>query len=474
MKKNIIVIMAAMLMMAGCYKRDINDALEAKLAPVENIDYNFFAGQDSVRISWTNPNTETGLSTVVRHTDGVMILPGNQTSLDYGIIQTNKEYAFTIKLKDSLGDYSLGKTIRFTRSGAGNVQQVAFVQEEDTLFVSWKLPADETLKNVIVSWTSSEVSGEQVLEGSATSLKLVGLPLGNYKFSFSTINSQDESSHTLYQQFRIGPTKIAFLSQYPDIQSIPDDDELAAAQWFADNITNSDYITFDQILDGTADLNQYRVIWWHHDEIGGATLPAISKNPIVVDAINNYYKAGGNLLLSIHATMYLEVLGRIPDEGFSNGKAIGDGQGGDNPDVWAISVNLKAYDYSNHPLYQGLVINNTGNNGKEIPLIGPGWKEDHNSAWTDLPAANGFNNDDDTFIPYLETTYGVKMLGAWGHVRDYFMVGIGEFMPFGQYEGTAITIGLGAYEWNQNNGTNPNQQQIRKLTRNALEYLKSK
>jgi hypothetical protein len=312
------------------------------------------------------------------------------------------------------------------------------------------------------------------LDGSATSLKLIGLSLASYQFSFSTINSNNQSSHTQYEQFRVGPTKIAFLSQYPDIGSIVDDDEIAAAQWFADNVSNSEYITFDQILNGTVDLNQFRVIWWHSDEVGGASLPDIAKDPIVLAAINDFYKTGGNLLLSIHSTMYLEHLGRIPLEGFSNGKAIGNGDGGDNGDTWTASVNLQAYDYSTHPIYKNMTINNTANSGKELPLIGAGWKEDHNSNWIDVPAANGFGNGDDTFIPYLETTYGVKMIGAWGHVRDYFMVGIGEMMPFGEYEGTAIAIGLGAYEWNQNSGANPYQNQIEKLTMNSIEYLKAK
>jgi hypothetical protein len=91
-----------------------------------------------------------------------------------------------------------------------------------------------------------------------------------------------------------------------------------------------------------------------------------------------------------------------------------------------------------------------------------------------VPAPHGFSNGDDTFIPYLQNTFGVKMLGAWGHVRDYFMIAIGEMMPVGEYQGSAITIGIGGYEWNQNDAVNPHQGQIEKLTFNAIQYLKSK
>jgi hypothetical protein len=473
MRSLIVFVLAFLFLATSCYKRDIEDVKPSALLSVENLSFSYFADNDSVQVNWTNPNLNAGLTAIVRHSEGIFVLPGAQTSLKYGIIKTNTDYTFTVKLRDTLGNYSLGNTVRFNRSGASNVSNIRFVQEEDTVFVSWSLPTNETLNKIRVEWNSPEFSDFRELNGNETSLKLVGLALANYKFKFVTTNSQNLGSHTQYEQFRVGPTKIAFLSVYPNIGSIIDDDEIAAAHWFAENVTNSEYITFQQILDNTVDLSQFRVIWWHSDEVGGKDLPAISKQPAVINAINDFYKAGGNLLLSIHATMYLEHLGRIP-QGFSAGKAIGDGLGGSNPDVWTVSTNLKAYDYSGHPIYKDMVMNNTGNNGKEFPLIGPGWKEDHNCNWTDVPAPHGFSNGDDTFIPYLQNTFGVKMLGAWGHVRDYFMIAIGEMMPVGEYQGSAITIGIGGYEWNQNDAVNPHQGQIEKLTFNAIQYLKSK
>lgn len=472
MRSIIIILLASLFLVTGCYKREIEDVLPPVLSSVKDLSYNYFAENDSVEVSWTNPNNGGGLTSVINYSGGVMVLPGEQTKLTYGIIKTNTDYFFTIKLKDTLGNYSLGQTLRFTRDGASNVSDITFVQEEDTVFVSWTLPG-EALNSIKVNLKAEGYNDTHNLSGTTTTLKLVGLPLSAYQFTFSTTNVQNQVSHTQYESFRVGPTKIAFLSVYPNIGSIIDDDEIAAAQWFDSNITNKQFITFQQILDGTVDLNQFRVIWWHSDEVGGKDLPDIAKNPLVLETINQFYKSGGNLLLSIHATMYLEHLGRIP-AGFSGGKAIGDGGGGNNPDTWTVSTNLKAFDYSGHPIYKDLTVNNTPNNGKEIPLIGPGWKEDHNCNWTEVPAPHGYSNGDDTFIPYLANTFGVKMLGAWGHVRDYYMVAIGEMMPFGAYQGTAITIGIGGYEWNQNSGMNPNQQQIQTLTKNSLLYLKSK
>jgi len=468
-----IVFVTVLLFTTGCYDREIKESLPPVLSAVEDLQYTFYANGDSVKVSWRNPNVGDDISTLIWHNDGIMVLPGDQTSINYGIIKTNVEYAFTLKLRDTLGNYSLGQTVRFLRDGAMNVTDIRFRQDEDTVFVSWSLPVGEPLSKINVAWETESHSDSRELTGTTANLMIVGLPVGDYNFSFVATDENNLRSHTQFERFRVGTTKIGFLSIYPDITSMIDDDEIAAAEWFNANISNSEWITFQQILDNTVDLSEFRVIWWHRDELGGRNLPAITLNPTVVNAVNEYYKSGGNLLLSIHATMYLETLGRIP-AGFSEGRAIGDGPGGDNPDVWSISTNLRSFDYSTHPIYRGLDIINTANNGKEILLIGPGWKEDHNSCWIGLPAAHGFGNADDAFIPFLENNFGAKMLGSWGGIRDYFMLGIGEMLPHGEYLGTSIVIGLGAYEWNQNNATNPFQHNIEGLTRNALEYLRTR
>ncbi len=49
-----------------------------------------------------------------------------------------------------------------------------------------------------------------------------------------------------------------------------------------------------------------------------------------------------------------------------------------------------------------------------------------------------------------------------------------EAYPNAEFKGTAIAIGIGAFEWNQNNGENTYQGNIEKITFNALEYLKTK
>lgn len=473
--KILYLLMAVVLLISGCRKDEEIEIADPMLKAVNDLKYEFFANNDSIRLTWENPNDQSGLSTIIRHTNGLTVLGGDRNSAKFGIIETNREYVYTVKLKSSTANvYSLGSTVRLTREGAYNVKDITIRQEEDSVLISWSLPQGGGLSNIVVTWKSDAANGSRTLGGTETKLKLVGLPLSAYQFAFVTKDAQGKSSHTSYQQFRVGPTKVGFLSKYPNAASIVDDDEIAAAQWFFKTYANSAFISFNDVKNGSVDLNQFRVIWWHSDELGGKDLPAIAKDPAVVEAISNYHKQGGNLFLSIFATYYLQTIGRLPKEKFAESNIYGDGAGGVNPDVWAVSVNLKSFNNASHPLYRDLTVNNTGNNGREIPLIGAGWKEDHNCNWGGLPAMAGFANDDDAFVPYMLNNYGFINLGSWGHVRDYWQGGIVETTAFGSFKGSAIAIGLGAYEWNQNNGVNPYQSQIEKMSKNAIEYLKTK
>lgn len=470
-----LALLFSVLLFAGCQKDEEIEIADPMLKAVVDLKYELYANNDSVRISWENPNGGSDLTTIIRHTGGITVLGSGQNSARFGIVETNKEYAYTVKVKRSTANvYSLGSTVRFTREGAYNVANITLKQEEDTVFISWTIPANSNLSNVIIAWNSDVANGTKTVAGSETKLKLVGLPLASYQFTFVTKDAQGKSSHTIYQPFRVGPTKVGFLSKFPNVASIVDDDEIAAAQWFFGKYTNSAFISFDQVKNGTVDLKQFRVIWWHSDELGGKELPAIAKDPAVVEAISSFHKEGGNLFLTIFATYYLQTIGRLPLTKFAESNNVGDGAGGVNPDIWTVSANLKSFNYANHPVYRNLTINNTGNNGKEIPLIGAGWKEDHNCNWGGIPAVHGFANDDDAFVAYMANTFGFVNLGSWGHIRDYWHGGIVETTPLGSFKGSAIAIGLGAYEWNQNNTVNPYQSQIEKLTENAIEYLKTK
>lgn len=271
--------------------------------------------------------------------------------------------------------------------------------------------------------------------------------------------------------------KAGFLNVAASVAAISDDDEKAAAQWFT-TAYGGDYIPVSQI--GTIDLSQYSVIWIYADnESGYADAPdAIYA---VAEAINNYYKAGGNLLLSIYANNLLYEFGRADMWPNIVGGA---GPGAVNADVWQLSptygtwdATKTVFDRSSDPLFAGLttesVTRGNGNNYVIYPLIGNGWKEDHNCFWTMDIADSPLPNDDAIKLTTWEATHNVTALGTWGHVQDYFGAAIARWKPTSAFMGTCITIGIGGYEWNIKNGINPFQSNIERLTKNALDELKS-
>jgi hypothetical protein len=161
---------------------------------------------------------------------------------------------------------------------------------------------------------------------------------------------------------------------------------------------------------------------------------------------------------------------------------LGTGTGGDNPDIWYVSptygtwdVAPQTFDKSTDPIYAGLTSEaKERSNGETYviyPLIGEGWKEDHNVFWSMEIPTNIIPNDNPDHIAVFQTTYAMEALGTWTHVEDYFGAAIARWLPQGDFQGKAITIGVAAYEWKQNNGTNPYQANVERLTKNALDEL---
>lgn len=258
--------------------------------------------------------------------------------------------------------------------------------------------------------------------------------------------------------------KYAFLSTAATVSAIQDDDEKAAAEWFSSNYTSGSFIPVSQIKANQVNLSEYDVIWIHIDNTTGE-IPADFKDTQVLNSIKSYYQNGGNLLLSIHATHYLADLGRINQN--RKPTIIGIGNGASNEDVWGINPNIgMTYNYSSHPIYSMVTFSNDIEEHPIIPLLTAGHKEDHNCMW-DLNAFGYAENVVDAF----EQENTATVLGTWGQVTDFCCAGLVEFNPTSQYKGKCIAIGLGAYEWAQNSGTNGCLKNIKQLTQGIFEYL---
>jgi len=177
---------------------------------------------------------------------------------------------------------------------------------------------------------------------------------------------------------------------------------------------------------------------------------------------------------------YLWNLGRLPSalQAVMQNDA---GNGGFNPDIWTVNIDIAGQqDNSSHPLFKGITTTTQGDGEKVFPVIGSGWKENHNCLLAGVPNFFGVANNDVTAYNDFCINNTAKWLGCWGGIGDYFTAGIFELDATSTYKGTALAIGIGGIEWDQLNSsgtasmTNPYQANVVTLYTNALSFLKSK
>jgi hypothetical protein len=291
---------------------------------------------------------------------------------------------------------------------------------------------------------------------------------------FTLVNGDVYSKYTITvsEEFFIG-----FLGTAATASSITDDDEKAAADWFFANYDNGKYVSFADIKSGKVDVSKFRVLWWYYDS--GRALPTLAEDATVLTALTSFYKNGGNILLNTHACAYFWTMGRLTE---TFNMAIGDGPGGDNPDVWSIGVNVGGkHDNSTHPIFKGIQLTTDAGGFKFFPAIGSGWKEDHNYAILDIAAHYGYGNGDEAAYKAFTEKNNLKWLGTWDWMHDYWMAGILELNPTSSFKGKGIYIGIGGIEFKQNaqgeknpSGINIYQSNINKLYKNSLDYLSLK
>ena len=476
MKKHIktyIILLVLPFLVASCdYVQDYSgDA--ANLAVVSNLQYTLVG--DSVKLTWTMPTGVDSLSGIVipNATETPIVLNMNATSYTYGIVEVNKPYMFTIKLSDTKGNTSLGQTVQFVRAGASPIKDVIVSQVDNDVEFSWTAP-DSAVTGIVLKYVDQKNVTQMVpISATATSYRISNADLGVYHFTLYTTNNRNQVSQNIYLDLKVGATYLAYIGAASDSTAMvttADDDEIAAAKWFFSTYPKARYISFNMIKNGF-DLSKYRVLWWNYDiDNGTSDLPAISIDPTVVAALTAYHKNGGGLLLSTYAIQYLWNIGRMT---INYTKGIDNGAGGVNTDVWNIGINIGLkHDQSGHPLYKGFTTVKS-NDRVLIPIIGNGWKENHNFVLFPAGYYNISNmNSEDIYTNFVNDNNAV-WLGQWDG-GDYSMVGVFELQPKGDFQGSSISIGIGGIEWKVNDSVNPYQASVQRLYQNAIDYLKTK
>lgn len=270
--------------------------------------------------------------------------------------------------------------------------------------------------------------------------------------------------------------KPAMLITAESVETIEDDDEKAAAEWFRKNYPNGTILTPGTL--STLYPDEYNVVWVQIDRVGidpgWQKLPANMIDDHVVSVLSRYVKDGGNLLLTKHATQLAVAVGRL-SETFAP-RIFSAGTGGVGTDNWTVNAHIgngqgESYDHRRHPIYTGMTVN-TDFGHETFGLEGPGLREDHNCMW-DLNSYNlpSLVPKAGNVVKAFEQLQNCTVLGTWGHVTDYCCGGIIDFGPQGDYVGRILAIGLSSYEWNQNGTVNIYQSNTELLTANSISYL---
>lgn len=357
------------------------------------------------------------------------------------------------------------------------VDNLAYTVQGRNVTLSWNLPQNSEVNGIVVEKDFAPLLDVDSLFTTCLIKRIEtnrDIPLTvKVKYSDGKVS---EGKTVMTHVSATEKTKVGLLIAYDDVSQIEDDDERAAATWFQQNVKDGVILTPSSLAEGLYP-DEVSAVWIQVDRIGLGRgyehLPASLITTENLSALKNYVKEGGNLLLTNQATQLISAIGRI-DVKYAPG-IYGDGAGGSGTDVWTTNAVIgssqnPSYDHRSHPIFANMTVSNQYGH-ETYPIIGPGWREDHNCMW-DLNAYGFTPTDGVNVVDAFEKVNGATVLSTWGHVTDYCCGGIIEFKPQGEYLGRCIAIGLSAYEWNQNSGTNSYQKNLETLTANCLEYLR--
>jgi len=469
-----------------------------KLAAPDVSQINGSLSGDDYILSWP---AQTGQMQVIIYRNGTLasseVVSGN--SYTQKNVPTNVPFEYVFKLTDGV-NFSQGVVTKYIREGATSISgiQMSQVDKEggyDALVV-WNKAADAS--SILFTATNGQRTISETLSGNTTSFTISDVQSGEtWSVTLVAVNEKGNAIASS-SSLRIGKTAIGFLSIYQNPEELVangDDDEASAWLWLHETYPTAQFVYFGDIK-SAEDVEPFRVLFWLRD-LEGVGEDQVWGIPEVVatatPSIQQWYKDGGSMLLWSHATTYIGHLGRINlDDMKANDHAIGTGTGGINNDVWKMGVMLNpggkfSKDFSSHPLYKGLAVEDAGRT-KLIAFKGPGWTEDHNCLFFNLPSLiTGIGNQEESCYAQLTQTYGIYPLGTWDSQIDWVsQLNVWEAQQGNtDFKGTVLCIGNGGCEFSMKNadGTpdksahpknNSCQDNVLTLAKNALEYLKTR
>ncbi|MFR9165121.1 MAG: DUF4960 domain-containing protein [Dysgonomonas sp.] len=434
--------------------------IQNAVANVENGDIN---------LTWDKPAIADSFAVQIVHNGSVIELPDSPAGYVIENAEVKIDHSITLKIR-TLAQESEGVTLHVSLDGPNPVSNLKAARDGSDIKLSWELPETIDANAIEINWDENQKAEITPVTAADTTYTIKNTD-GSKRYTIA-VRTKTSTAYSHFVYAVANTEKYGFVTTFDDINAIQDDDELAAAKWFISTYPTAEIVPVSKIQSGEVALGEFSVLWIHIDRIGDGKLPNELLDRTVTGSISDFYKNGGNLLLSIHATQYLSELGRINKN--RNPGIIGAGAGGFGNDTWTINPNIgMTYDHFNHPIYKELPVPTIPDFGHpSIPVIGPGQREDHNCMWDLNSFGYSIPTDGENVVKAFESENNATVIGTWGHVTDFCCAGIVDFNPTTTYKGRCIAIGMAAYEWNQNSGVNQYQGNIEKMTANVINYLR--
>lgn len=440
---------------ASCSKDELSDLDLAGNCAVESIaldDYQGTVDAAARTITVRVPETYDTRSMTVTDlalSEGAASSVNKGDKLDMSVVHT---------VHVSNGDVYLDWTLSAVRDEA----KILSFKINDTYVGS----IDEATKTITVfvpaSLDLTKLVPDVTVSDNATLSPATGVPTDfSQPVVFTVKNNTAESSYTVTVK-AIGKPSMVFVGLEQSMDKL-NSEEAAACSWMLQNVPNSLYVSFDDIQNGSVDLSECKLIWWHYHKDGGVDGKQAFETaaPAAVNAaakLRDFYNAGGSFLLTRYATNLAAFIGAMKNDACPNNCW---GGAEENPEIttspWSFFMNGN----DSHPLYQNLV---KGDDSNGVYTCDTGYGITNSTAQWHIGSDWGGYAD---YAAWRNET-GAKDLGYGGDGAI-----VAWEIPAASGKGGVLCIGSGCYDWyttvaNMYGGFHKN---VETMTMNAIDYL---
>lgn len=327
-----------------------------------------------------------------------------------------------------------------------------------------------------------------------------------------TVTNTEGLTKTYTVTVEVGSAPIAFIGEASDIASLKDDDAKAAAEFLKATYPNDfNYISFSNL--STATLQDMKVVVLYYlsplpnlgysatsNNVMSMLPPELQPGTLQSNALTKFVKNGGHLFVAGDPTPIVHVIGRVPAD-YSKPRSPGNyvysefgcgGTGGcvdmNKPadDIWGLGVRdgNNSANRRNHPIFSGLTFNGDG----ELYLQNSATREVRLVWWQHFDGILSPSCCGQDAALLFEQTFSAVKLGTLRWIGDAFGYGAVEYLPTSgnvhanfdfniptNFKGHIISLEntIIGYEFDSNGTKNDYQGNIKRLTTNIVDYLKT-